>query len=218
MDSTDLFKNLSLGSGLSSIVGGIAGLFGNKNKNNPVNAAMPYLNQIPGTLAPYFNPFIDAGQRLSPGLEQRYRQLSSNPGGVYNELASGYKESPAYQLRLKEALRGAGNAQAAGGTLGTPLHQLLASRIGTEVQGADLDNYIKMVLGLMNEGLGGQENIVNRGYEAGTRYGENLGNLLGSQADLAFKGKAGQNLSNQQNWSNIFSGAANALPWLFGGA
>lgn len=218
MDVNDLFKNLSIGSGLGSIFGGIAGLFGDKKKDNPANAAMPYLNQIPGTLNPYFQPYINAGQRVSPELEALYGRLSKNPGDVYNELGAGYKQSPGYQLRLKEALQAAGNAQAAGGMLGTPLHSALAGRIGEQVAGDDFEKYINHLWDMMKGGIGGQQGIANQGYEAGTRYGENIGNLLGTQADVAFKGKAGENQSRQQDRSNIFSGAGQALPWLFGGA
>ncbi len=217
MDVSSLFKNLSIGGGLGSALGGIAGLFGNNKQQNPANEANKYLNQIPGAINPYFQPYINAGQRVQPGLESKYGQLANNPGEVYNQLGAGYKESPGYQLRLKEALGAAGNAQAAGGMLGTPLHSALAGRIGEQVAGDDFEQYLNHILGLMQGGLGGQQNIANQGYEAGTRYGENIGNVLGSQAQYGYAGKDFENQNTKQNWANIFGGAGQALPWLFGG-
>jgi hypothetical protein len=218
MDVNNLFKNLSVGGGLGSAVGGLAGLFGNKgSKNNPGAAANQYLNQIPGAINPYFQPYINAGQQTSPQLQQLYSQLSSSPGNFYNWLGTGYHESPGYQFKLQQGLGAAGNAAAAGGFLGTPMHQQNATQIAEGYANQDFNDYLNQVLGLFQGGIAGQEGIANKGYGASQRYGENLGNVLGQQAQYGYAGKAGENQGKTQNWANIVGGLSQAAPWLFGG-
>jgi hypothetical protein len=216
----DPFSMMGMAGGLSSMMSGLGGLFGSKKqkqKDNPANAANQYLNQIPGVMNPYFQPYINAGQQVDPQLQQLYSQMIGNPQQFYNQMGQGYKESPGYQTRLQQALGGAGNAAAAGGMLGSPMHQQQAAQISGDMASQDYEQYLNHMLGLFGGGLSGQQGISNRGYEAGTRYGENLGNILGNQADVAFKGQAGQNLQNNQNWSNLFGGLGQAAPWLMSG-
>jgi hypothetical protein len=215
----DILGSLSGASGLGSILGGLSGLFGSgkKNKNDPSQAANSYLNQIPGTLGTYLNSYILQGQQTSPQLQQMYSQLMGNPGQQYNQLGAGYKESPGYQFKLQQALGAAGNAAAAGGTLGTPMHQQNSMQIANDIASQDYESYLNHILDLYKVGLGGNENLATRGYDASSRLAENLGSNLSQQANYKYAGQAGKNLSNQQNWSNIFGGLGQAAPWLFGG-
>lgn len=217
-DVNSLFKSLSLGQGLGSTFGGLAGLFGgNKSKSNPSYFANQYLNQVPGAINPYFQPYINAGQGVAPGLQKTYEGLTENPGEFYNKISAGYKESPGYQFKLQQALNSANNAAAAGGTIGTPQHQQISADVTNGIASQDFENYLSHALGLFGGGLSGQEGIVNRGYQAGTRYGEDIGDLLGRQGQYAYAGQAGLNQENAKNKADIFSGLGSLLPFLFGG-
>jgi len=216
-DVNSLFKNMSIAGGLGSALGGLAGLFGNNKKDNPANAANQYLNQIPGAMSPYFQPYINQGMQVMPGLGQLYSNLVADPGAYYNNLSSRYKESPGYQFKLQQGLGAAGNAAAAGGFLGTPMHQQQATQIAEGYANQDFNDYLNQILGLFKGGIEGSQGIANKGFEASQRYGENLGNVLGSQAQYEYAGKAGENQGKTQGWSNIFGGLAQALPWLMGG-
>jgi hypothetical protein len=39
---------------------------------NPANGAQGYLNQIPGMMQGYYNPYIQAGQQALPQLQQQF--------------------------------------------------------------------------------------------------------------------------------------------------
>lgn len=213
-DISNLAKGSGIAGGLGSIAGGIAGLFGNKNKN-PADAANNYLSQIPESIRPYFQPFIDAGNRARPQLQNNYDQLLNNPNAIYNKLGEGYQQSPGYQFKLQQALAGANNAQAAGGMLGTPQHQQVNMGVANGIASQDYNDYLNQVKSLYGMGLQGEQGLNNQGFEASRGYGENLGSILGQQAQYAYEGQNAENEGNEKNWSNIFSGAASALPWLF---
>lgn len=204
---------LSIGTGLASAAGGLASLFGNKKKSNPANAANKYLQQIPGMTLPFYADYINEGKGFMPGYDQMLSELSNDPGAFYNKIGSGYKESPGYAFKLREGLGAAGNAAAAGGMLGTPMHQEQATGVAEGIANQDFMDYLNSVLGIFGQGMQGQENAINRGFDASKGFGDIVGNTLGSSADVAFKGKAGQNASRAQGWSNLASGLASAAPW-----
>jgi len=220
---SSLLSGLGSLGGLGNLIGGIGTAIGgasgvlNKQKprDNPSYAAQQYLNQIPGTITPYFRPYIEQGQQYLPSLGNTFTELITDPAATYSRLSQGYQASPGYKLRLQEALKSAENASAAGGTLGTPLHQETAARIGERIAGEDFENYLNHLLGLYGGGLTGEERIVNRGYESGSRLAENLGSLLGTQAGYGYTGKAGEQQSKAQNWANLVGGLSQAAPYLF---
>ena len=210
----DWMRNFGIGAGLGTAAGGLAGLFGAGQKN-PAGAAMPYLNQIPGQVQPYYQPFIDAGKNSMGKTSGIYDQMSQNPGEYYNQLASGYKESPGYQHRLNSALQAGTNAQAAGGMAGSPQHEEMNMTLANDIAGKDFNDYMNQVFGINQAGLQGEENTTNRGYNASTGYGNILGSNTAQQAGLAFQGQAGQNQANAGNMGNVFGGIASLMPWLF---
>ncbi len=177
------------------------------HNKNPADSANQYLNQIPDVLKQYFQPYMQQGQQAGQQLTGQYNQMTTNPGELYSQLGQGYKESPGYQFRLKQALQAGQNASAAGGMLGTPQDQQQQSGIAEGLAGQDFDQYIQHILGLFGAGQQGQQQLQQQGFQAGTGLGENLGNVLGTQGQYAFGGQAGQNSNRSNNWSNLISGA-----------
>lgn len=205
-----------LATGALQGLGGIAGLFG--KKKNPAREANKYLDQIPGAMNPYYQPYIDAGKNAMNTLNPQYEQMFGNSGEFFNNLASGYKQSPGYQFALNQALQSAGNASAAGGMLGSPMHQEQAMETASGIASKDFNDYINHVLGILGAGQEGLENTNKMGFDASTNYADALGSILGQKAQYGYAGAAGKNASNSKNWGNIFSGAGNALAsYLSGG-
>lgn len=201
--------------GAMSVAGGLFNR--NKGFKNPADAANKYLNQIPGTIKPYYDPFINAGKGMMPGMNDIYTQMMSNPTEFFNNLASGYKQSPGYAAALKEAMGGIENASAAGGMAGSAMHQKLAGEEASNMAAKDFQQYIDNLLGITKTGLQGGENTVNRGYDASKELASDLGSVLAQQAQYGYAGQDAENKANSQNWTNIFSGAASVMPWLFSG-
>ena len=116
----------------SGIGAGLKGAFGRDKPDftNPADAAKPYLDRIPETMNPYFQPAIDRGNRSGDTLERQYGEMTNDPSALLSRLGSGYKESPGYQFKLHQALAAANNASAAGGMLGSNQHQFQNEEIG----------------------------------------------------------------------------------------
>ncbi len=196
--------------GLGSAAGGIAGLFGNKNKNKPATAANQYLDQIPGAMNPYYQPYMDAGKGALGSLQGEYGSALNDPNAIYNKLAGGYKESPGYQFKLKSALGAGQNASASGGMLGTPQDVQQQEQIGHDISDQDFEKYMQHMSGIYNRGLEGEEGINKQGFDASTGYGNMLGSILGQKGKMAYEGANAANTAKGQNWSNIFSGLGSA--------
>ena len=192
----------------------LSNLFGGHNKN-PANAAMPYLDKIPGQVQPYFKPYQDAGNTALSDLQKQYGSLLNDPGAMYKKMGEGYTQSPGYQFKLQQGLDSSNNAMAMGGQLGTPQHQQLDSQVSQGIAGADFNDYMQNIMGLYGKGLSGEEGINKQGFDANTGLAQLLAQLQGTKAGYAFGGQAGKNQQNSQNMSNVFSGLSNLLPYLF---
>jgi hypothetical protein len=178
-------------------------LFGGGGGKNPADEAMKYLDQIPGQTQPYYEPYINAGKGALNQLQGQYGQMLNNPGAMYDKFAKGYKESPGYQLRLKEALNAGNSAQAAGGMLGTPQHERTNMGLATDVASQDFENYLNHILGLHTEGLDTANKINTMGYGASTGYADSLANLLGTKAQYGFEGQKAKNAAGAGGLSDL---------------
>lgn len=211
-----LAKALGYGGGLGSVAGGAYNLFGGGGKN-PADQASNTIGQIPGQTKPYYDPYMQAGKGALGDLQNQYGQLLGDTGSVYDRLGAGYKESPGYQFKLNQALQAGGNAAAAGGMAGSPQHQQQSMQMAGDIASQDYENYINHVLGLYGAGLSGEEGINKMGYDANKDYAGNIANALQQQADLQFKGQAGQNAARSGGVGDIFSGLGMLGGTMFGG-
>ena len=203
---------LSMLPGALSAAGGLFSLFGNNKKANaPMNAANPYLNQIPGQTLPYYQPYMNAGSGALNKLQGEYGKLTDDPNSMYDKFSSGYKSSPGYQARLEEAMRAITNSQAAGGMAGSGQHQQLSAEKALDLHGEDFEKYLNHVLGLYGTGLTGEQGIENQGYGANTDYANMLANITGQKANMAYEGANAKNTGEGQAVNNIFGGLGGAL-------
>lgn len=195
--------------GLGSGLGGAAGLMGLGKGKNPADVANQYIDQIPGQTKPYYQPYMDTGNQA---MQQFMQMLGQNPSDTYNKLGEGYKESPGYKFSLEQALKAGTNANAAGGMLGTPMHQQQNMATAEGLASQDFEKYMNHVLGINTENKQGLGQLTGLGYNASSDYASGLANNLGQKAAYGYAGQAAQNQSKSNDWSNIFG----ALPFLFG--
>lgn len=200
---------LAAAPGLLSAGKGLFDMF--SHHKNPANSAINELNKTPEQVRPYYQPYIDAGKGLPDELRNRYKDMLDDPNKLYNQLASGYKQSPGYANTLREALGGVSNATAAGGMLGTPQHQKDAAQVAGDVADKDFETYLKHMFGINERGLKGEEGINDKAYGANTDYANILANLNQQKAQYQYAGQTGKNQQNAANWANIFGGGANAF-------
>lgn len=184
--------------------GMLGGLFG--GGDNPADSANDYLSQIPGTIKPYYQDYIDRGKRLSPILEEQFGGMLNDPGALYNRLGQGYTQSPGYKWRLGQGEEAINNAMASRGMSGTPEHGQRAGQLAEDMAGADFDKYLGHLLGIYQGGLTGMSGLQGQGFDASKELATNLANALSGQANYAYAGQAAQNAADAQGMNNFFSG------------
>lgn len=204
----DLLPYLAVGGGAAAA--GLGSMMG--NYQNPSDAAMPYLNKIPGEIERYAQPYVGAGNRAIPRLENQYKGLLTNPGQRLNEIGGGYQQSPGFKFALNQALTAAGNRAASGGMAGSPQHQYQNMEIATGLGNQDYNNWIQNALGLYHEGLGGEQNMFNTGAATSMGVGQDLASVLAHQAQLAYEGQNSENQHEGGTWGSIAGGIGAALP------
>jgi hypothetical protein len=193
----------ALGSNASGFGALIPALFG--GGRNPMDAGMPYMQQI-GQL---YSPYMQQGNMANNMAMGQYGRLVNNPGDLYKQLGAGYSASPGYQFQKQQATDAAANAAAAGGMAGTPYHQMELSKYITGLANQDYNNYMDRMLGMYGMGLGGYGNMGQMGFNAANQYGTNMQNM----GQMAMEG---QRYNNQRN-QGLFGSLGNLFSGLFGG-
>ena len=183
--------------------------------SNPADAAQPYLNQIPGTITPYYQPYIDTGLNAMDTVNTQYGNLINNPTGVMNSIGAGYQQSPGYQWQVNQATNSANNAAAAGGMLGSPAEQQMLAQNVNGMANQDYYNYVDRGMSSYNTGLSGMQGLNQMGYGASNELAQSLANALMSQASLAYAGQANQNMSEGGAFGSMMGLASSALPYVF---
>ena len=188
---------------------GLAGLGANmyrRSSGNPAGSAMPYLDQISGVGHQYYDPYVSQGKQAGQAVSGQYEKLMNDPTAFLNALMQGYKPSQGYTDKSEQMLKQARNAAAAGGKVGTEYDQRQQAELVQSLLGNDMQQYLQNVMGLYGQGLQGQQRIADMGYDASGQLANYLGQGLGSQASLAYQGKAGQN-AQRSNLLNALLGA-----------
>lgn len=181
---------------------GLFDIFGGGGKD-PSKEANKYLNKIPGMAQQQYNPYINAGQRQLPGLEEQYAMMMGNPGDFINKMGEGYKQSPGFDFALKQALQGSSNAMAAGGMAGSPMHEQQNMELATGLANQDYNNWLQTALGQHTQGLAGSQGLYQGGMNASDALARMLADTYGSQASNAYSGA--------QSGNNAMMGALGAL-------
>ena len=151
--------------------------------------------------------------------------LMENPVGIgdhstgdfYNNMASGYQQSPGYQRQIEQGLMGSNNAAAAGGMLGTPYHQEANTQLANDIASQDFEKYLQNVLGIFGQGQKGYEHINDMGYDANKQLADYIAQVLSQKSQNSFAGQAMENQFNQGRTNNIFSGLGSIGSGMIGG-
>ena len=173
---------------------------------NPADAAMPYLEQIPSTITPYYQPFIDTGATAGQNAQTQYASMTNDPTAYYNQIMSGYNESDSYKLQQQEMTDAAENTAAASGMSGTEYDQQRQQEITQGLLSADMDKYFKEVMGIESGGLKGEQAMYETGYKASDTLASMLAKNLSEEAGLEYKGTAYENAANPfSSMMNMFA-------------
>jgi hypothetical protein len=163
---------------------------------NPADAASPYINQIPGTITPYYQPYITTGQNAMNTVNTQYGNLINNPTGTMNQIGSTYQQSPGYQYQVDQSIGAANRAAAAGGMLGSPSEQQAVAQNVNQIANQDYYNYVDRGMRAYQMGVDGMQDLNKMGYSASNELAQSLANALMTQAQLGYAGQANQNMAN----------------------
>lgn len=174
--------------------------------SNPADAAMPYINQIPGTAKQELNPYIQRGQTAYDVMSPQWQKMAQDPTAFLDEIMKGYAPSEAYKTHRDEAMRAAGNTAAAGGMRGSSQDTMGESRLVDSLLGEDMQQWLNNVLGLQKQGLEGEKGLYDTGFEGSKALESDLVNSLAQQGNLAYAGQAERNKSKSDMWQSILQG------------
>lgn len=201
-----------LGAGAGALM---SQLFG--NQQDPAGAANQYLNQIPGAVSPYYQPYMQAGTQALGNLQGQYSNLLSDPGGMLNKMGMSYHQSPGFQFALQQAMQGAGHSAAAGGMAGSPMAQQQSQQIGTQLGNQDYYNWLDKARSMYGAGLQGEQGMAGGGLEAGTNMARLIQAQMGMQAALAYQQAQAKNKAQGDIWGDIGGGLGAIAGAYFGG-
>jgi len=181
---------------------------------DPSKEANKYLEQIPGRMEEYLNPYMKQGGNALNQLMQQYGDLLASPGSIYEKFSQGYHPSEGYGFQLGEGQRAMNQTASAGGMLGSPQEQAEMAKYSQALASNDFDNYMKNILGMYGQGMQGMGNIGQMGYGASGTMAEGLKDMLSSQASGAYSNAA----SKRSGFSKLIgSGLGGALGFATGG-
>jgi hypothetical protein len=194
--------------GASNILGSILGY---NMYQNPADAGKKYTDQIAGTITPYYQPYIDAGQTAMNTLMPQLQGLISDPAGMMNQMGSSFQQSPGYQYNVEQQTNAANQAAAAGGMVGSPSEQQALAGDISGIANQDYYNYLNHVLKMFSGGMQGMQGINQMGYGASNELAQSLANALMTQSKMAMAGAAGQN----QATGGLIGGVTSGISDLF---
>lgn len=175
-------------------------------RQDPAEAAQPYFNKAEGL----YNPFLQYGNEAADILRNQFSNMAQNPEDLYNKILGGYQQSEGFKQSRDEALQAAQNSAAASGRRGTPGDLLDQGKLAASLQSADMQNYLRNILGIQGTGLQGAQNL----YAGGQNAANALGGIYGTQAGMASQGAIQANqdrLAPLQALAQAGGGVAGAL-------
>ena len=122
---TGAYQGFQMGGPWGGAIGGAAGLIsGFFGGNEGAHEAANMMDEIPGRVKPFYQPYMEAGKGALPILQGQYGNLLNDPGGMINKIGAGYKQSPGFKFALEKALSGGNRGFNAGGLGGSPSNAL----------------------------------------------------------------------------------------------
>lgn len=192
------------------------GIFGGGGQKDPSKDAMNTLQQIPGTVTPYYQPYIDMGQQAGNQLGKQYMGMATDPNDWYNNIMSGYTQSPQYEYNQKQLTGQQQAAANAGGFAGTSYDQGVQAQTTAGLQAQDENQYFNNVYGIQRAGQQGGQHFFDTGYDASTHLADLLAGNLAAEAGLQYKSAAFQDQTRANRNANIMGAGGTAIGGAFG--
>jgi len=158
------------------------------------------------------NPYIQRGNTAYDAYIAALNQ-GKDPAALYNQFASGYKESPEALAMNKVGQEGANNAAAAGGMLGSGAEQTAAANLSQSVRANDFDKYMENMYNTRSQYLGGQSGLEGQGFSASN----NLMQTMQKYFEDMAKAKGAQDTGRSQGLTGAIGAGLGIAGDIFGG-
>lgn len=190
-----MFDPISLAMMGSSVLGSI---FGGKNGASGIADETYKKGQD------IYNPYIDAGQQAYGQMQPELEGMTSDPGGYYEKMMSGYKPSEGYQFKRDELMRALKNSAAAGGMAGSTQDMMNEGGALDKLLSGDMQEYFQNVFGLQGRGLAGEQGLYGTGFGASQKLGDLMSSVGSQKSNLAEKGQEDM-MASLGSLADIFS-------------
>ena len=97
-----------------------------KTLMNPIRGLFPDTHKAQSTISDYgkyLQPFYDSGTQALKSYGDISQRMAQDPSAYYNQIMSGFTQSPYEKYQMDLLQQHVGQAAAAGGMLGTPNEQ-----------------------------------------------------------------------------------------------
>lgn len=166
------------------------------NYSNPADAAMPYLEEVPGWVDEYYNPYIETGLEAGGIAQDQYAAMASDPAAYYNDIYSNYDQSDYYKYQSDLMGETAANTSAAGGYSGTDTDVMKQTELQNALLSKDFQQYLTNYMAIQGQGLQGEQQMYTTGYGASNQAANAMIQNSNAKAGLSYAGTASQNQYN----------------------
>lgn len=147
-----------------------------------------------------YQPYRDAGKSGLDRFKQGIDALS-DPKAYYERVLADYKTSPSAQRRLDQGMNLLSTQGAATGFMGSGVLQRALMDYAQQIIGADEQNYFQNIQGINQDYLGGEERLMNQGYNANNSWANNGTQFMLGQGQA----KANEARADSDAWTNLMS-------------
>lgn len=183
----------AIGAGVGGLMGGFSGGKSSGMTQEGLDRAMQPINQIPGTMKPYYDPYINAGTNAIPGYQDMMKKLMENPNEFLAQMGQSYQPSPGYEWNKGQAEKGISNANAAGGLAGSPQHERMNAEMVSGLASKDYNDYMNRIMQAFGFGAAGTEGLIKQGGAMSQDLATNLANALIQKSNLQYGGEINMN-------------------------
>ena len=149
---------------------------------DPGREANKQLDNIPGVVSDHMQGYADQGRTAGEVVNAETSDMMNDPAAFMDALMKHYKPSEGYKYKQDMMGQAAGNSAAAGGQRGGTAEQSQQQQITQGLLGEDMQGWLNNIMGVHTQGMQGQENTANRGYDADKNITDTLTNMFGTKA------------------------------------
>lgn len=171
----------------------------------------------------YRNYVSQYGQNLSPYQNSgnyQYSQINQSPTDYYNNIMSGYSESPDAKYQQEQSNKASSFGASASGMTGSGAFYKGLQQNANDIAMNDRNNYYNNVMGANNAQMGALQNYQNQQmqYSQMQQYLTSLGyNSANSLAGYGMQNGMNQGKNDSSGLGNLAGLAGTAIGWYFGG-